>query len=58
MKKVDVQVELPEDVKESFEATCKKMGLTMEMAFTIFAYEVATRHCIPFDIDEDDKLPF
>jgi len=41
------------DLKENMEKTCKKMGLTMTAAFTMFATKVTQEQKIPFEIVAD-----
>ena len=40
-------------LKSDMEKTCKKMGLTMTSAFTLFAAKVTQDQRIPFDIVAD-----
>ena len=40
-------------LKHNMEATCKKMGLTLGGAFTMFATKVIQEQRIPFDVVAD-----
>ena len=48
-----VNFRMDEELKNEMEQTCKKMGLTMTSAFTIFAKKVTQEQRIPFDIVAD-----
>ncbi len=53
MAQAMVNFRMDEELKSQMEQTCKKMGLTMTAAFTIFAAKVAQEQRIPFDIVAD-----
>ena len=40
-------------LKESMEQTCKRMGLTVTAAYTMFATKVTNEQRIPFEITAD-----
>jgi DNA-damage-inducible protein J len=44
---------MDEDLKKNMEQTCKKMGLTLTSAFTLFATKVTQEQRIPFEIVAD-----
>ena len=44
---------MDEQLKKSMEETCKKMGITMTAAFTMFATKVTREQRIPFEITAD-----
>ncbi len=53
MAQAVINFRMDEDLKNEMEQTCKKMGLTMTSAFTIFATKVIQEQRIPFDIVAD-----
>lgn len=53
MAQAMVNFRMDEELKSQMEQTCKKMGLTMTAAFTIFAAKVTQEQRIPFDIVAD-----
>lgn len=53
MAQVMVNFRMDEDLKKNMEQTCKKMGLTMTAAFTMFATKVTQEQKIPFEIVAD-----
>ena len=53
MSQTMVNFRMDEDLKKSMETTCKKMGLTMTSAFTMFAVKVTQEQRIPFEICAD-----
>lgn len=40
-------------LKKAMEETCRKMGLSMSAAFTIFATKVTREQRIPFEVNTD-----
>ena len=48
-----VNFRMDADLKKNMEETCRKMGLTMTSAFTIFAVKVTNEQRIPFEISVD-----
>ena len=48
-----VNFRMDEQLKKDMEATCKKMGLTMTAAFTMFAAKVTREQRIPFEVCVD-----
>jgi len=44
---------MDETLKQEFDSFCKDMGLTMTIAFTVFAKTVVRRQKIPFDIGKE-----
>ena len=53
MAQAMVNFRMDADLKSNMEQTCKKMGLTMTSAFTLFATKVTQDQRIPFDIVAD-----
>ncbi|MCD7709049.1 MAG: type II toxin-antitoxin system RelB/DinJ family antitoxin [Clostridiales bacterium] len=53
MAQAMVNFRMDEDLKKNMEQTCKKMGITMTSAFTIFATKVTQEQRIPFEIVAD-----
>ena len=48
-----VNFRMDSDLKKNMEETCKKMGLTMSAAFTMFATKVTNEQRISFEIVAD-----
>ena len=48
-----VNFRMDSDLKKNMEETCKKMGLTMTAAFTMFATKVTNEQRISFEIVAD-----
>ncbi|MDO4197922.1 MAG: type II toxin-antitoxin system RelB/DinJ family antitoxin [Erysipelotrichaceae bacterium] len=53
MSQVMVNFRMDGDMKKKMELTCKKMGLTMTSAFTMFAAKVISEQRIPFEVTAD-----
>jgi len=53
MAQAMVNFRMDADLKKNMEQTCKKMGLTMTSAFTMFAAKVTREQRIPFEIVAD-----
>lgn len=53
MAQAMVNFRMDEDLKKDMEETCKKMGLTMTAAFTMFAAKVTKEQRIPFEVCVD-----
>ena len=53
MAQTMVNFRMDEDLKKKMETTCRKMGLTMTSAFTMFAVKVTQEQRIPFEICAD-----
>ena len=53
MAQAMVNFRMDADLKKSMEETCRKMGLTMTAAFTMFATKVTREQRIPFEITAD-----
>ena len=53
MAQAMVNFRMDETLKKNMETTCKKMGLTMTTAFTMFAVKVTQEQRIPFEICAD-----
>ena len=50
---VNVNFKLDADVKKSMEQVCSELGLSLSMAFTIFAKKVGRERRIPFEVSVD-----
>jgi DNA-damage-inducible protein J len=44
---------MDEDLKHEFDSLCRELGLTMTVAFTVFAKTAVRRQRIPFKISKD-----
>lgn len=53
MAQAMVNFRMDEKLKKSMEATCKKMGLTVTAAYTMFATAVTREQRIPFEVTAD-----
>nr|WP_317398533.1 type II toxin-antitoxin system RelB/DinJ family antitoxin [uncultured Gemmiger sp.] len=50
MANVNINIRMDSDLKQQFEAFCNDVGMTMTMAFTVFAKKVVREQRIPFEI--------
>ena len=50
MEQETVRFPMDEELKQNIEEICRKMGLTMADAFTMFAVKVIQDQSIPFEI--------
>lgn len=53
MAQTMVNFRMDEDLKKNMDETCKRMGLTMTAAFTMFAVKVTREQRIPFEVTAD-----
>ena len=53
MAQAMVSFRMDKGLKEQMEKTCKKMGLTVTSAYTMFATKVTREQRIPFEITAD-----
>jgi len=53
MAQAMINFRMDDDLKKGMEQTCKDMGLSMTVAFTIFATRVTKERRIPFDLVAD-----
>ena len=53
MAQTMVSFRMDEQLKKNMEDTCKRMGITMTAAFTMFATKVTREQRIPFEITAD-----
>lgn len=53
MTTATVNIRLPRDVKDGFEAVCDDLGMSMTTAFNVFARVVARERRIPFEVTAD-----
>ena len=53
MAQVMVNFRMDDQLKKNMEETCRKMGITMTAAFTMFATKVVAEQRIPFDVAVD-----
>jgi len=56
MAQATVNFRIDEEIKKSMEAACKDMGLTLTVAFTIFATKVSKERRIPFELRADSDF--
>lgn len=50
---VNINFRMDKDLKNSMEAVCSDMGISMTAAFTIFAKTVSRERRIPFEVTAD-----
>jgi len=53
MTQTMVNFRMDADLKSKMETLCKELGLTMTVAFTIFAKKMTRENRIPFDVSYD-----
>ena len=53
MAQAMVNFRMDEKLKKEMEITCKKMGLTMTAAFTMFATKLVQDQKVPFEVVSD-----
>ncbi len=53
MAQAMVNFRMDETLKKNMEETCRKMGLTVTAAYTMFATKVTNEQRIPFEITAD-----
>ena len=53
MAQINVNIRIDEDLKRDFENLCNNLGLTVTVAFNVFARAVVRRQKIPFEISMD-----
>ena len=53
MAQMNVNIRMDEDLKHEFDILCNNLGLTMTVAFNVFARTAVRRQKIPFDISMD-----
>ncbi len=53
MAQAMVNFRMDETLKKNMEETCKRMGLTVSAAYTMFATKVTNEQKIPFEITAD-----
>ena len=53
MAQMNVSIRIDEDLKREFENLCNNLGLTMTVAFTVFARAAVRRQRIPFELSMD-----
>ena len=58
MAQAMVNFRMDENLKRRMEDTCRRMGLTMTSAFTIFATRVVEDQKIPFEVVAAGEDPF
>ncbi len=51
-KQTTLTIRLDEELKDEFAALCKKFGMSVTTAFTIYAHAVVRNRCIPFEISD------
>lgn len=50
MAQTNVNIRMDADLKRQFEAFCSDMGMTMSVAFNVFARKAVREYRIPFEI--------
>ena len=53
MANTSINIRMDADLKRQFEAFCSDMGMTMTMAFNVFARKAVREYRIPFEISGD-----
>lgn len=53
MATATVNIRMPREVKDGFEAVCDDLGMSMTTAFNVFARAVARERRIPFEVTAD-----
>lgn len=53
MANTSINIRMDADLKRQFEAFCSDVGITMTMAFNVFARKAVREHRIPFEISGD-----
>lgn len=53
MAQTNINIRIDEDLKQEFDSLCQDLGLTMTVAFTVFAKTAVRRQGIPFEIMRD-----
>ena len=53
MAQTMINFRMDEELKKNMEETCRKMGISMTAAFTMFAVKVTQEQRIPFEITAD-----
>ena len=53
MAQAMVNFRMDEELKKNMEKTCKRMGLSVSAAYTMFATKVTNEQRIPFEITAD-----
>ena len=53
MSQSKISFKVDKDLKKEIEKICEEMGITLEVAFTIFAKKLVRERKIPFEVDTD-----
>ena len=53
MAQTNINIRMDEELKKSFDAFCKEVGMSMTTAFTLFAKKTVREQRIPFEISAD-----
>jgi DNA-damage-inducible protein J len=56
MAQTNINIRMDKDLKTQFESFCSEVGLTMSVAFNIFAKTVVKQKRIPFEISTEKEL--
>lgn len=51
MSQSKISFKIDKDLKKEIEKICEEMGITLEVAFTIFAKKLVRERKIPFEVD-------
>ena len=53
MSQSKISFKVDKDLKKEIEKICEEMGITLEVAFTIFAKKLVRERKIPFEVDTE-----
>ena len=53
MAQMNVNIRMDEDLRREFDNLCNNLGLTMTVAFNVFASAAVRRQKIPFELSMD-----
>lgn len=53
MSQSKISFKVDKDLKKKIEKICEEIGITLEVAFTIFAKKLVRERKIPFEVDTD-----
>ena len=57
MAQINVNIRMDEDLRREFDSLCNGLGLTMTVAFNVFARAAVRRQKIPFELSMDASNP-
>ena len=53
MAQINVNIRMDEELRHEFDSLCNNLGLTMTVAFNVFARAAVRRQRIPFELSMD-----